>query len=164
MGRWAGRRAAGSDDGGAIIEFLGMSLLLLVPLVYLVVALAKIEAAAYGSEFAAREASRGAVVAGVQALDHGASLGQATGVASHRGNAIAELAVDDFGFEFDGATRVSFACVPQPCLSPGSDIVAMVEVTVGLPGVPGFVSSWMPLGVTVSSTAASSVDGFASGS
>lgn len=164
MARRAGRRALGSDEGGAIVEFLGLSLLLLVPLLYLVVALARIQAAAYGSEFAARESSRGAVVAGVQALERGASLGQATDVASRRGNAIAALAADDFGFDFDGATRVTFACDPQPCLSPGSDIVTMVEVTVGLPGVPGFVSSWLPLGVTVSSTAASSVDGFASGS
>jgi hypothetical protein len=164
VARWAGRRVAGSDDGGAIIEFLGMSLLLLVPLLYLVVALARIQAATYGSEFAAREASRGAVVAGVRALEQGASLGHATEVASRRGNAIAALAVEDFGFDFDGTTRVTYACDPQPCLSPGGDIVTTVEVTVGLPGVPGFVSTWLPLGVTVSSTAASSVDGFASGS
>lgn len=164
MARRAGCGVTGGDDGGAIIEFIGMSLLLLVPLLYLVVALARIQAAAYGSEFAAREASRGAVVAGVQALEHGANLSEATGVASRRGNAIAALAVEDFGFDFDGTTRVTFACAPQPCLSPGGDIVATVEVTVGLPGVPGFVRSWLPLGVTVSSTAASPVDGFASGS
>jgi hypothetical protein len=164
VARRAGRRAEGSDDGGAIIEFLGLSLLLLIPLLYLVVALARIQAAAYGSEFAAREAARGAVVAGVQALEQGASLDQATAIAGRRGNAIAALAAEDFGFDFDGSTRVSFSCEPQPCLSPGSDIVTVVEVTVGLPGVPGFVSSWLPLGVTVSSTAASSVDGFASGS
>lgn len=162
MARGTGRRVAGGDEGGAIIEFLGLSLLLLIPLLYLVVALARIQAAAYGSEFAAREASRGAVVAGVRALEHGANLGQAMGAANQRGDAIAALAFEDFGL--DGATSVSFACDPQPCLSPGSDIVTMVEVTVGLPGVPGFVSSWLPLGVTVSSTAASSVDGFASGS
>ncbi len=157
-------RVAGRDEGSAIVEFLGMSLVLLIPLLYLVVALARIQAGAYGSEFAAREASRGAVVAGVRALENGANLDQATGLASRRGNAIAALAVEDFGFDVDRSTRVTFACDPQPCLSPGSDLVAMVEITVDLPGVPGFVSSWLPLGVTVSSTAASSVDGFASGS
>ena len=164
MARRPGWRGAGNDEGGAIVEFLGMSILLLVPLLYLVVAFARIQAAAYGSEFAAREASRGAVVAGVQALERGASVDQAIGVASQRGNAIATLSVEEFGFDADEATRVTFACDPNPCLSPGSDIVTMVEVTVGLPGVPGFVASWMPLGVTVRSTAASSVDGFASGS
>ncbi len=152
------------DEGSAIIEFLGMSLVLLIPLVYLVVALSRIQAGAFGAEFAAREASRGAVVAGVQALEDGANRSTAMGAASRRGNAITELAVEDFGFDADQSTRVTFSCKPQTCLSPGSDVVAMVEITVDLPGVPGFVSSWLPLGVTVSSTAASSIDGFASGS
>lgn len=159
--RWRGRER---DDGSAIVEFLGMSLLLLVPLLYLVVALSRIQAGAYGAEFAARESSRGAVVAGVQSLERGTSLDQAVAAAGQRANTVATLAVEDFGFDPDRSARVTLGCNPQPCLAPGSDIVTTVEVTVDLPGVPGFVRGWLPLAVTVSSTSASAVDGFASGS
>jgi hypothetical protein len=162
--KWRRWRAPGPDDGSAIVEFLGMSLLLLVPLLYLVVALSRIQAGAYGAEFAAREASRGAVVAGVQSLERGASLDQAVAAANRRGGTVAALAVEDFGFDADHSARVTLGCNPQPCLSPGSDVVTTVAITVDLPGVPGFVRSWLPLGVTVSSTSASAVDGFASGS
>lgn len=164
MGRWTPRPAAGRDDGSAIVEFLGMSLLLLVPLVYLVVALSRIQAGAYGAEFAARESSRGAVVSGVQALERGASRDQAVAAANLRAGTVAALAVEDFGFDAERSARISLGCTPQPCFSPGGDLVATVEITVDLPGVPSFVRGWLPLGVTVRSTSASAVDGFASGS
>jgi hypothetical protein len=161
--KWRRFPRVGRDDGSAIVEFLGMSLLLLVPLLYLVVALSRIQAGAFGSEFASREASRGAVVAGVQSLERGDNLDQAVAAADRRGSAVAALAVEDFGFEVDRSTKVSFACQPEPCLSPGSDVIATVEIRVDLPGVPGFVRGWLPLGVTLKSASASAVDGFASG-
>jgi hypothetical protein len=164
VGRWRPRQAAVRDDGSAIVEFLWLSLLLLVPLLYLVVALSRIQAGAYGAEFAARESSRAAVVVGIQSLERGTSLDQAVAAANRRANAVAALAVEDFGFDPDHSARVTLGCNPQPCLSPGSDVVTTVEITVDLPGVPGFVRGWLPLGVTVSSTSASAVDGFASGS
>jgi len=164
VGEWAPHRAAGRDDGSAIVEFLCLSLLLLVPLIYLVVALSRIQAGAYGTEFAARESSRGAVVAGVQSLERGASLDQAIVAANRRANTVAALAIEDFGFDAAHSSRVTFGCDPQPCLAPGSDVVTTVELKVDLPGVPGFVRSWLPLAVTVRSTSASAVDGFASGS
>ena len=164
MGRWTPHRAAGRDDGSAIVEFLGLSLLLLVPLIYLVVALSRIQAGAYGTEFAARESSRGAVVVGVQSLERGASLDEAVAAANLRANTVAALAIDDFGFDAADAARVTLGCDPEPCLSPGSDVVTTVELKVDLPGVPGFVRSWLPLAVTVRSNSASAVDGFASGS
>lgn len=163
MVKWRNFPRVGSDGGSAIIEFLGMSLLLLVPLLYLVVALSRIQAGSFGAEFASREASRGAVVAGVQSLDHGANLGQAVAAADRRGSAVATLAVEDFGFDADRSMKVAFACEPQPCLSPGSDVIATVEIRVDLPGLPGFVRGWLPLGVTLKSASASAVDGFASG-
>ncbi len=164
MAKWRRMPGHSRDEGSAIVEFLGMSLLLLVPLLYLVVALSRIQAGAYGAEFASREAARGAAVAGVHALEHGASPDQAIAAGGQRGTAIVALAARDFGFSSEQSTRVTFACDPQPCLSPGSDIIATVEIAVSLPGVPGFVRGWLPLGVTVSSTSASAVDGFASGS
>ncbi len=141
-----------------------MSVLLLVPLVYLVVTLARIQAGAFGAEFAAREAARGAVVAGVAALEGGATQGQALAAAEQRGDEVAALAAQDFGFTDRRSTTVAFGCEPAACLAPGTDVVATVTIEVALPGVPGFVNSWMPLHVTVESSSASAVDGFASGS
>jgi hypothetical protein len=162
--KWRIARLRSDDSGSAIVEFLGMSLLLLVPLVYLVFTLSRIQAGAYGSEFAAREAARGAAVAGVESRESGASVPHALAVAQRRGNAVAVLAAEDFGFDPSRSVETTYACSATPCFSPGSDIVATVEIAVDLPGVPGFVQDWIPLHVTVRSSSAASVDGYASGS
>lgn len=148
------------DGGGAIVEFIGMTLLLLVPLVYLIVAFSRIQAAGYAADLAARDAARTSVVSGVSALDNGATRNQAMAVADRRAGNVLSLTLGDFGFDA-GDGILSLRCVPTPCLAPGSDIVATVEIEVALPGVPGFVQSWLPLSVGVSAEAASSVDDFA---
>lgn len=152
-----GRRG---DDGGAIVEFIGMTLLLLVPLVYLIVAFSRVQAAIYAADLAARDAARTSVVSGVSALDAGASRSQAMAIADHRAGTALSLTLVDFGFD-SGDGNLSLACVPTPCFTPGSDIIATVEVEVGLPGVPGFVQSWLPLSITVNAEAGSSIDDFA---
>jgi hypothetical protein len=153
----------GGDGGGAIVEFIGMTLILLVPLVYVVVAFSRIQAGAYAAELAARDAARGGVVAGVTALDEGNSRGQAVAAAEQRADAVVGLALEDFGFDATEDGRLTLVCSPAPCFEPGSDVVAFVEVEVAFPGVPGFVRSWLPLSVTVSAEAAAPVDGFAGG-
>jgi hypothetical protein len=152
------------DDGGAIVEFLGMTLLLIVPLVYLILALSRIQAAAYATEEAAEAAARGAVVAGVTSLDAGASISTAMKGSERRADAIVAVTLSDFGFDSERDSTLALACTSNPCFTPGSDIRASVEIEVGFPGVPAFVRSWLPLSVTVTSQAASPVDGFASGS
>ena len=49
-----------SDEGSAVVEFIFLSLLLLVPIVYLVLALASVQSAAFAAEAVARDASRAA--------------------------------------------------------------------------------------------------------
>ena len=164
MGRLPRVGVAGDDEGSAIVEFLGMALLLLVPLVYLILTLARVQAAAYGAEYAARESSRGAVVAAVKSREQGANTSRALELGQRRGEAVAALAVEDFGFDPERSLAASFTCASGACLAPGSDIVATVTVTVDLPGLPGFVGDWIPLRIAVHSSSASSVDGFASGS
>ena len=52
-------RGRGPDDAGsAVIEFLAVTLLLLVPIVYLVLVLGRLQAATFAAEGAAREAGR----------------------------------------------------------------------------------------------------------
>ena len=63
-GWWAACRARSTgDEGSSVIEFLGLAVVLLIPLVYLVLTLARIEAATFATEGAAREAARTYVVA-----------------------------------------------------------------------------------------------------
>lgn len=163
---WIGRRvtcSGGPDDGGAIVEFLGTTVLLLVPLVYLVLALSRIQAGAYAAELAATEAARGALVAGVSSLDHGSSVPQAVQAAGNRAAASAGLTLEDFAFDPSADAVISVSCTSNPCFLPGSDVLASVDVEVGFPGVPSFVRGWLPLSVTIHAEASSPVDGFASG-
>src|ERR671910_1978647 len=61
------RSSISSDHGSASLEFLTVGVILLVPLVYLVLAVAAIQGGALGVEGAARQAARVAVLAGDRA-------------------------------------------------------------------------------------------------
>lgn len=152
------RRASGPDDGAAIVEFIGLSLLLLIPLLYLVVTLSLIQAGAFAAESAARDAARSAVVGGVDALENGHSRTSATNVALNRAHAVSSVVIEDFGFDPQDDATVRLTCSSQPCLAPGSDVRADVQIRVALPGIPGFIDAVIPLGVTVHGNAISPVD------
>ena len=55
---WVVRRTGHRDEGRAIVEFIAVGLLVLVPIVYLVVTLGRVQAAAFAVSTAAREAGR----------------------------------------------------------------------------------------------------------
>jgi len=134
------------DEGSAIIEFLGVSLVLLVPLVYLVLVLAKIEAATFAVEGAAREAAR------VYVRADSADEGSRAAVAS------VGIALQDQGFTNDPAEALTLVCSDDPCLTPGGDVEADVQIRVPLPFVPGFVRDVVPLEVPVGAARSAPVD------
>ena len=72
----AARRIAG-DEGSAIIEFCVLAVLMLVPVVYLVLTLGRLQGAAFAAQGAAREAARAFVTAG----DEGAATERADAAA-----------------------------------------------------------------------------------
>ncbi|RHA39518.1 pilus assembly protein [Cellulomonas rhizosphaerae] len=148
MSRW--ERPQG-DEGSAIIEFLGVSLVLLVPLVYLVLVLAKIEAATFAVEGAAREAAR------VYVRSDSADEGSQAAVAS------VGIALQDQGFTDDPAQALTLVCSDDPCLTPGGDVEADVRIQVPLPFVPGFVRDVVPLEVPVSAARSAPVDEYRAG-
>ncbi|MDM7832472.1 pilus assembly protein [Cellulomonas edaphi] len=139
---------ASGDDGSAIVEFLGVTLVLLVPLVYLVLVLGRVEAATFAAEGAAREAAR----VYVRSDD--------TSQAVHGALASVGIALADQGFDDAPADALQISCTRHPCLTPGGDVEARVEVVVGLPFVPGFVRDVVPLEIPVSATRAAPVDDF----
>ncbi|MBO3103739.1 pilus assembly protein [Cellulomonas fengjieae] len=144
---WAGRRARpAGDDGSSVVEFLGLSVVLIVPLVYLVLTLGRLEAATFAVEGAAREAARTYVAA------EGADAG------TQRAVAAVGIALRDQGFDDDPADALTLTCSAEPCLAPGSDVAARIEVRVPLPFVPSFVRAVVPLEVPVSAERVAPVD------
>ena len=125
------------DSGSAVVEFVGASLLLLVPLVYLILTLAQLQAAVFASESAAREAGR--LVVRAETLDEG--LGRA--------QAAVELAFADQGIAVSGADTLTVTCDEQRCLTPGGLVRLEVRATVVLPGVPSFVRNHVPAEIPV---------------
>lgn len=149
------------DEGSATLEFIALTLLLLIPLVYLVVAVGRVQAGTFAAQASARDAARGAVVAGVAAVEGGASTADARAAATGYARSVTDVAVSDFGLGGEETSALELACTADPCFAPGSAVTAHVAVTVPLPGVPAFLSGAVPLAVTVSADAASPVDGIA---
>lgn len=136
------------DAGSAVVEFLGLALLLLVPLVYLILTLARVEAAVFAAEGAAREAGRLVVSA---ADDEEAASRAARAV---------ELAFADQGIDVRGADALTLTCDDAPCVTPGGRVVVEVRAVVPLPGVPQFVLGAVPAQVPVAAQYVASVDEF----
>ncbi|HET7802311.1 MAG TPA: pilus assembly protein [Humibacillus xanthopallidus] len=142
----ASARGRPRDEGRAIVEFIFLGVLLLLPLVYLVLTAARLQAASFSASLAGRDAGRAFVT--------GASDGEALG----RARSAASLAFEDFAFT-EGAT-LGVACDGSPCLRPEGVVTSTATIVVQLPLIPDFVADHVPASVTISSTHVSSVDRF----
>ncbi|MGH3359157.1 MAG: hypothetical protein ACRDO7_10170 [Nocardioidaceae bacterium] len=128
------------DDGTALIEFVWLGLLLLVPLVYIMLTVSDVQRAAYGASTASRAAGRAFVLA------PDAATGQA------RAMSAAQTALADQGVP-DQYVRVDIDCAPTTasCLMPGSTVTVVVTVRQRLPLAPDVMGGSAPA-VTVDST------------
>jgi len=113
------------ERGTAIVEFVWLAILLLVPLLYIVLAVFDTQRTAYAASAAARSASRAFVT----------SPDQQTAYA--RATAAARLAFLDQGIDA-AAFRLTITCRPDPhrCLTPGSVVSAEVRSAADLPLMP----------------------------
>lgn len=128
-----------ADEGGtAVIEFVWLAILLLIPLMYLVLCLARLQAGSYAVTQAARESARAFVTAEDDVS------------ARSRSQAAADIAFEDQGFSGHG--QLSIECTAVPCLSPGESVTMLASVTVPLPLVPALLGDVVPLQVPVSAT------------
>jgi Flp pilus assembly protein TadG len=106
------------------VEFVLLSVGLLVPLVYLLVAAFTVQRTAYGVEQAAREAARGFVNA------------PSSAVGAVQARAAARVALANQGVD-PATVSVEWTCGGGvSCLAPGSQVVVRVDARVALPGVP----------------------------
>lgn len=142
-------RPEARDAGSAVVEFLGVALLLLVPIVYLVLVLGRLQSAAFAVDGAAREAARAAVTA------------EQHGVGAQRAVAATALALADQGLDPALAGDAVRLTCSEPACTPGTTVTATVHVDVALPGVPGWLQDVVPMSVPVHAAATAGVDEFA---
>jgi hypothetical protein len=118
-----------SDSGSAIIEFLVVGILILVPLLYATLMIIRVEAAAMASTQAVREASRAFMMADIAAQGF-----RDAQVASN-------LALADQGFQVS-QDALKISCT-QRCLTPESQLQVRLSWTVDLPWLPPPFSSFV---------------------
>jgi hypothetical protein len=118
-----------ADTGNAVLEFVVLGAFLMVPLIYIIIAVAQVQGSAYGATEAAREAGR-------------AYIGAATSLdASRQACTAASVALrNQVDTPFDCANQLSVSCVSAPGCSaglvPGENIRFEIDLTVGLPFLP----------------------------
>jgi len=142
--RWVGTRftnSANGDAGNAVLEFVVLSAFLLVPLIYLILAVLQVQGSAYGATEAAREAGRAFVEADTVSDAYAQACTAATVALRNQ-----------VSTAFDCARQLVVSCpAPAGCsvsLIPGNTIRVEVDLSVGLPFLPTSVFG-QPLTVSV---------------
>ena len=129
--RWLARWR--SDDGNAVVEFVFVAVVVMVPLVFFVVAVAVAQRSSLAVTQAAREAGRAIATA------DSVAQGQA------RAEVAVRLALSDQGIDDDATVSTVAADTDcdgariAPTLAPGSDFAVCVTREVDLPGVPSIL-------------------------
>ncbi|MDA3022127.1 MAG: pilus assembly protein [Actinomycetota bacterium] len=125
-----------SEDGNAVIEFLVIGVLVLIPMAYLVLCVMRVQAATFASAQAVREAGR--------AFNSADSVSQGQTAA----RTAARLAFSDQGFDFpESALRIS--CPESACLAPGSVAEVSLNWRVVLPWIPAGLTSEVSVPIEV---------------
>jgi Flp pilus assembly protein TadG len=123
----ARRAPLGGEEGNAVVEFVFLGVVLLVPVVYLVLTVGQLQGGSFAVVGAADQAAKVYVDAPTpQAADA-------------RARQAVRIALSDFGFSEDQAA-VDIAC-SEECLAPGSTVTVVVRLEVPLPLIPGIAGS-----------------------
>jgi Flp pilus assembly protein TadG len=144
-------RPALDEDGNAIIEFVFVAIVFLVPLVYLIAAVAAVQRNQLAVSDAARNAGRAFATSSTPAQ------------AAVRARAAVRLALADQGLPDDAQLRfVSFgsgcgSSAIEPRLSPGATFTVCVSRRADLPGIPSVLAG---RGITTVGAYAVHVDDF----
>ncbi len=113
-----------AETGTVLVEVTWLAILLLVPLVYVVLAVFEVQRAAFAATAASRAAGRAYVMAPTVAE------------AEARARAAGQVALADQGIDGSGAT-MQIGCRPAgACLTPGSVVHVQVRAQVPLPLLP----------------------------
>ena len=108
-----------SERGNAIVEFVGVMAVLVVPAVIALLAVSALLMGQSALTAAARESARSFVRADTTVQAHG------------RAQTFAQQALDSRGV--DSAAIVSVSCSARPCLTPGATVTITVEADIEVP-------------------------------
>lgn len=113
------------ERGSAVVEFSWLAILLMVPLVYVMLAVFDVQRASYGATAATQAAGRAFIIvpAGLSEDD-----------ARARAFDAARLAMKDQGMELS-RDQLRITCDPV-CLEPGSTVTVTLDTEVRLPLIP----------------------------
>ena len=143
--RGIGPEGAG-QDGNVLVEFLGAAIILMIPTLYLILTLGRVQAATFAAQGAAKDAGRALAIA------------ETTDVGLDRAHSAIAIALADQGFTAtDPAAALTVVCTAR-CLDPGTEISTTVRIDVTFPGLGGGPGSWLPLSVPVSAHVVTPVD------
>jgi Flp pilus assembly protein TadG len=138
---WVRRRIIGGTDAGtAIVEFVFVAVVVMVPLVYLIVAVAGVQRTQFAVSQAAREAGRAYATS------------DSAAEAPERARAAVHIAMHDQGLPDDADlayVAAGAACTTAqitPSLQPGSEFTVCITRHVSMPAVPRVVAG---KGITV---------------
>jgi hypothetical protein len=127
------RRRHRDERGTALVEVTWLSILLLVPLVYVVLAVFDVQRSAFAVDAATRSAGRAYSLAPTEAAG------------GARARAAAAVALEDQGLTpHRGTMRLTCAPVPHDCLSPGAVIRVRMVYPVPLPLMPSALGGNTP--------------------
>ena len=137
----------GGDDGNAIVEFVVLAVLLMLPLTYVMVAVFRLQAASYGVAAASRDAGRAFVAA------------DTSGEAHERAAIAAAIVLADQQVALD-PSRLEISCTAVPCLTPGALVTVRLSSPVDLPLLPAVLGGAAP-SITVAATHLEVIDPYA---
>jgi Flp pilus assembly protein TadG len=140
------RRLQG-ERGSAIVEFTFLSVLFMVPLLYLLLTVFQVQRAAYAVTAATREAGRALATA------------PSEGVGFDRAHAAAGIALADHDLDLNGGD-MNIDCSGFTCLTPGERITVAMEIDVPLPFVPALWDGSFAASLPVRATHVQVVDSY----
>jgi Flp pilus assembly protein TadG len=136
-----------AERGSAALEFIMVGLLLLVPLVYLIVALGMIQGESLGAEAAARHIARAV------------STATDTEEARERADAVLAAVSEEYGLE-DVALSISCTPAGATCPRAGATLHVDVRLVVTLPLVPPVLDLDRVAAIPIEASAAHKVSRF----
>lgn len=111
------------ERGNTVVEFVVLSVVLLIPCLYLVLTLGRVQAAVFAADVVARDVAR------IHATEPD------TERAAARSEALVAQVLADHGLDADPSSVVTVTCTADPCASPGGDVRTEVRIPVGIPGI-----------------------------
>ncbi|ASK67022.1 hypothetical protein CFK39_02535 [Brachybacterium avium] len=134
--------ALGAEDGNALVEFVVLSVALLIPSLYLVLTLGNVQSAVFAADAISYDVAR------IHATEPDPSR------AMERANRHTQLILEDYGLATGEV--VTLHCSVDPCATPGGTVSAQVRIPVPVPGLGPVLGKTGP--VTVGASHAVQVD------